>query len=103
MLDTDDVSEVSITQSFFVSCQFLTKNPKRRLGRSGKTSAIKSHQFFKTINWKALLAKKVKPPLGPRSVDVSSSDSVFISCYKHLSVQSHVSAGNSSLTASTCF
>jgi len=103
MLDTDDVSEVSITQLFFVSCQFLTKNPKRRLGRSGKTSAIKSHQFFKTINWKALLAKKVKPPLGPRSVDVSSSDSVFISCYKHLSVQSHVSAGNSSLTASTCF
>lgn len=43
----------------------------------------------------------MKPPLGPHSMDVSSSDSVFIFCHKQLSVQLHVSGGSSSLTAST--
>ena len=87
----------------FCFFQFLTKDPKRRLGTSGNISAIKSHQFFKTINWTALLEKELKPLLGPRSMDVSSSDSLFISCHKHFSVQSLVSACSSSLTASTCF
>jgi hypothetical protein len=45
--------------------------------------------------------KRVKPQLGPRSMEVSSSDSVYISCHKHLSVQLRVSGGISSLRAST--
>ena len=118
----------------FCFSQFLTKNPRKRLGAFGDTAAIKRHPFFKRINWIALLEKWVKPPLrrhsialiekrvkpplrrhsiallekrvmpplgpyiiallekrvkpprGPHSMDVSSSDCVFISCHKHLSV-----------------
>ncbi len=67
-----------------------------RLGAFGNAHAIKSHPFFKSINWKALLEKRVKPPFGPYNMDVSSADSVFISCHKQLSVQLHVSEGSSS-------
>ena len=70
----------------FCFSQFLTKNPRKRLGAFGDTAAIKRHPFFKSINWIALLKKRVKPPLGPHSMDVSSSDCVLISCHKHLSV-----------------
>jgi len=89
--------------SLFIFCfsQFLTKDPWRRLGAFGNTAAIKRHPFFNAINWIAVLQKLVKPPLGPRSMDVSSSDPVFISSHKHLWVQLHVSGGISSLTAST--
>jgi len=75
------VSEVKINWLIiFCFSQFLPKNPQRRLGAFGDTRAIKDHRFFKTINWRALLEKRVKPPLGARSIGVSSSDSVFISC-----------------------
>jgi len=49
---------------------FLTKNPQRRLGAFGDVRAIKGHPFFKTINWRALLEKQVKPPLEARSMDI---------------------------------
>ena len=78
-------------------------DPRSRLGSSDDITATKRNPFFETIDWTALLEKEVKPPLGPLSMDVSSSDSVFISCHKHFSVQPRVSAGSSSLTASTCF
>jgi hypothetical protein len=77
------------------------KNPQRRLGSFGDTWAIKRHPFFKTIDWTALLEKRVKPPLQAHKMVVSSSDLVFISFHKHLSVQLHVGGGSSSLTAST--
>jgi hypothetical protein len=35
------------------------------------------------------------------NMDVSSSDLVFISCHKHLSVHLHVGGGGNSLTART--
>ena len=75
---------------------FLTKDPQRRLGAFGNAYAIKTHAFFKSINWEALLEKQVKPPFKPHNMDVSSTDSVFISCHKQLSVQLHVSEGSSS-------
>jgi serine/threonine protein kinase len=41
---------------------FLHPNPRRRLGARGKTSSILRHPFFKKVNWKAVLQKRVKPP-----------------------------------------
>ena len=41
----------------------LKRHPSNRLG-SGPDDAnpIKAHQFFRPVNWDALLAKKVEPP-----------------------------------------
>uniref|UniRef100_A0A4W5LZV1 Protein kinase N3 n=1 Tax=Hucho hucho TaxID=62062 RepID=A0A4W5LZV1_9TELE len=68
---------VSITQ------KLLQKNPERRLG-SGEPDAneVKKHRFFqvKTMDWAALLHKKVVPPFFPRIKtpgDVSNFDEEF--------------------------
>ena len=58
--------------------QFLHKNVKKRLGcvaEHGGEEAIKHHAFFRTINWKDLEARKIKPPFVPKVVrDPSFSD-----------------------------
>ena len=41
--------------------ELLRKNPHERLGDSD----IKSHRFFESINWKALLCLDVSPPFNP--------------------------------------
>ena len=49
----------------------MTKNPARRLGcvtAQGGEAAIRSHPFFKDIDWEALGARKVKPPFRPKIV-----------------------------------
>jgi len=45
---------------------FLEKNPKNRLGCTG-TKQIKKQRFFESIDWDALLSKKVNPPILPSS------------------------------------
>merc|ERR1719362_226413 len=48
---------------------FLHKNVKKRLGcvaEHGGEEAIKHHSFFRTINWKDLEDRKVKPPFAPK-------------------------------------
>ncbi|XP_011312431.1 protein kinase C isoform X2 [Fopius arisanus] len=48
---------------------FMTKNPARRLGcviANGGESAIKSHPFFQSMDWRALEARRVKPPFKPK-------------------------------------
>ncbi|KAK0087028.1 hypothetical protein PV325_001872 [Microctonus aethiopoides] len=48
---------------------FMTKNPARRLGcvtSNGGENAIKAHPFFQTMDWKALEARKLKPPFMPK-------------------------------------
>lgn len=47
---------------------FLNKNPEERLGCDHETgfSDIKSHAFFKSIDWEALAAKQVTPPYRPK-------------------------------------
>lgn len=50
---------------------FMTKNPARRLGcvtSNGGENAIKAHPFFQTMDWKALEARKLKPPFMPKIV-----------------------------------
>ena len=39
----------------------LHKNPLKRLGRNG-SSEIKSHPWFKNVNWQDVLDRKVKMP-----------------------------------------
>ncbi|CAK9808222.1 Protein kinase C [Anthophora plagiata] len=48
---------------------FMTKNPAKRLGcvtANGGENAIKAHPFFQEIDWDALEARKVKPPIRPK-------------------------------------
>lgn len=59
-----------------------TVNPSQRLGNisSGDqhgTAVVKSHQFFKTIDWDALYHRKVKGPIIPKvkhAADASNFD-----------------------------
>lgn len=46
----------------------MTKNPARRLGCSGNETQIRSHAFFKDLDWEALESRRVKPPFRPRVV-----------------------------------
>ncbi|KAF3695362.1 Serine/threonine-protein kinase N2 [Channa argus] len=66
---------VSITQ------KLLKKNPLKRLGAGERdANEVKGEKFFETIDWEALLAKKIKPPFLPsikESMDVSNFDSEF--------------------------
>ncbi|XP_035514516.1 serine/threonine-protein kinase N2-like [Morone saxatilis] len=61
--------------------KLLKKNPLKRLGAGERdANEVKGEKFFETIDWEALLAKKVKPPFLPsikESVDVSNFDSEF--------------------------
>lgn len=55
--------------------QFMTKNVSRRLGcvpSQGGEQAILDHPFFKEIDWKALEAKRVKPPFKPKIVSTNN-------------------------------
>ncbi|XP_078035168.1 protein kinase C [Augochlora pura] len=48
---------------------FMTKNPNERLGcvaANGREEAIKAHPFFQSIDWDALEARKIRPPIRPR-------------------------------------
>ena len=47
----------------------MTKNPAKRLGcvvNQGCEEAIKTHSFFREIDWVLLEQRKVKPPFKPR-------------------------------------
>lgn len=45
----------------------MTKNPVRRLG-CGNENQIRSHPFFKDLDWVALEQRKVEPPFRPKVV-----------------------------------
>ncbi|XP_040010616.1 serine/threonine-protein kinase N2-like [Xiphias gladius] len=61
--------------------KLLKRNPLKRLGAGERdANEVKGEKFFETIDWEALLAKKVKPPFLPsirESMDVSNFDSEF--------------------------
>ena len=42
----------------------LERNPRRRLGVAGVRTAME-HDFFRTINWKALYGRRVEAPIRP--------------------------------------
>ncbi|XP_034238693.1 protein kinase C isoform X2 [Thrips palmi] len=48
---------------------FMTKNPAKRLGcvtSQGTEAAIRSHPFFREMDWEALECRRVKPPFKPK-------------------------------------
>ena len=52
----------------------LEPNPIRRLGARGDTRSIMRHPFFKTVKWKAVLKKRVAPPLKLLNLDSLTVD-----------------------------
>ena len=47
----------------------MTKNPAKRLGCGpGGETAIMDHEFFASVDWKALEARQVTPPFKPSVV-----------------------------------
>ncbi|XP_056152711.1 protein kinase C epsilon type [Lampris incognitus] len=62
---------------------FMTKNPAKRLGcvvSQGCEEAIKTHPFFREIDWVLLEQRRVKPPFKPRiktKRDVNNFDQDF--------------------------
>ncbi|MED6274704.1 hypothetical protein CHARACLAT_019101 [Characodon lateralis] len=62
---------------------FMTKNPAKRLGcvvTQACEDAIKTHPFFREIDWVLLEQRKVKPPFKPRiktKRDVNNFDQDF--------------------------
>ncbi|KAJ4365970.1 hypothetical protein N0V95_000346 [Ascochyta clinopodiicola] len=51
--------------------RFLRKDPKKRLGynMTKDMQTIKSHRFFRKINWKQLEARELEPPIQPLITD----------------------------------
>ncbi|XP_026287482.1 protein kinase C isoform X3 [Frankliniella occidentalis] len=48
---------------------FMTKNPAKRLGcvaSQGTEAAIRTHPFFRDMDWEALECRRVKPPFKPK-------------------------------------
>lgn len=63
---------------------FLTKNPAKRLGASETHGEedVKSHSFFRRIDWDKVAAREVQPPFKPKikhRKDVSNFDKQFTS------------------------
>lgn len=45
---------------------FMTKNAAKRLGCTDGENQIRTHPFFKDMDWDALEQRKVRPPFRPR-------------------------------------
>ena len=52
----------------------METDPRRRLGARGDTRSILIHPFFKTVNWEAMLQKRVTPPLNPVTLEFLTKD-----------------------------
>ncbi|XP_063493867.1 serine/threonine-protein kinase N2-like [Symphalangus syndactylus] len=54
------------TEATSIMRRLLRRNPELRLGASEKDAEdVKKHPFFRLIDWRALMDKKVKPPFIP--------------------------------------
>ena len=59
----------------------LTRDPTRRMGSTGPAD-IKSHPFFRDVDWRKLMQKKIQPPFKPSvesAIDTSNFDAEFTS------------------------
>jgi serine/threonine protein kinase len=48
--------------------RLLEKRPEHRLGTTSGMAEVKTHAFFRGVNWDDVLRKQVTPPLMPRAV-----------------------------------
>ncbi|XP_048345755.1 serine/threonine-protein kinase N1 isoform X2 [Sphaerodactylus townsendi] len=69
------------TEAIGVMRRLLRRNPERRLGSSERDAEdVKKQPFFRSIDWEALLARKIKPPFVPVikcREDISNFDEEF--------------------------
>ncbi|KAI9336517.1 kinase-like domain-containing protein [Obelidium mucronatum] len=66
--------------------KLLKKNPAQRLGSNG-AQEVKSHSYFRKLNWKQLAARELEPPICP-SVVGSLDTSNFDECFTGMSIES---------------
>ena len=60
--------------------KLLQTDVGKRLGSQGDAEEVKRHEYFKGVNWKHILEKKVKPPFKPLirgESDISNFDRMF--------------------------
>jgi len=58
----------------------LTRDPAKRLGNAPDAADIKSHPFFRSIDWEKLLRKEIEPTFKPKvksDADTSQIDPTF--------------------------
>lgn len=60
--------------------KLLERDPKKRIGAKG-AEEIMQHKFFKTINWKKLYDRQVKPPYVPNDKILISGKYTFIAYF----------------------
>ena len=76
-----------MSKKFLLPSGLLIKDPLKRLCRDATKaeSQVKSHAFFKSIDWNALEAKQIPPPFRPRVV----SEFVFLEGREALTLRYH--------------
>ncbi|KAI8888884.1 kinase-like protein [Backusella circina FSU 941] len=82
ILDDEILYPVNMSRDSVSICQnLLNRDPKTRLGAGPSDAAdIKSHPFFRGVNWDDMLAKRVPPPFCPtvnNPLDISNFDEEF--------------------------
>ncbi|XP_038628244.1 serine/threonine-protein kinase N1 isoform X1 [Tachyglossus aculeatus] len=69
------------TEAIGIMRRLLRRNPERRLGSSERDAEdVKKQPFFRTLDWEALLARRLPPPFVPvitGRTDVSNFDEEF--------------------------